>query len=43
MNAITLTKMSLEEKLATMEQIWDDLRQHQNVQSPDWHGENIDK
>jgi hypothetical protein len=29
----------LEEKLATMEQIWDDLFQHQNVQSPDWHGD----
>ena len=39
MNAVALTNMSLEEKLATMEQIWDDLCQHQNVQSPDWHGD----
>lgn len=38
MNAVALTSMTLEEKLATMEQIWDDLGQHQNVQSPDWHG-----
>jgi Putative addiction module component len=37
MNAVALTNMSLEEKLATMEQIWDDLCQHQNVKSPDWH------
>ena len=39
MNAVALTNMSLEEKLATMEQIWDDLCQHQNVQSPVWHGD----
>jgi Putative addiction module component len=39
MNAVVLSTMSLEEKLATMEQIWDDLCQHQNVQSPDWHGD----
>lgn len=37
MNAVALSNMSLVEKLATMEQIWDDLCQHQNVQSPDWH------
>jgi Putative addiction module component len=39
MNAVALMNMTLEEKLATMEQIWDDLCQHQNVQSPDWHGD----
>mgnify|MGYP001636540398 CR=1 FL=1 len=37
MNAVAITNMTLEEKLATMEQIWDDLCQHQNVKSPDWH------
>ena len=37
MNAVALSNMSIEEKLAIMEQIWDDLCQHQNVQSPDWH------
>lgn len=39
MNAVAINNMTLEEKLATMEQIWDDLCQHQNVQSPDWHGD----
>lgn len=39
MNVVALTNMTLEEKLATMEQIWDDLCRHQNVQSPDWHGD----
>ncbi|MCD2450229.1 addiction module protein [Methylicorpusculum oleiharenae] len=39
MNAVVISNMSLEEKLATMEQIWDDHCQHQNVQSPDWHGD----
>lgn len=39
MNAVAISNMTLEEKLATMEQIWDDLCQHQNVQSPDWHGD----
>lgn len=37
MNAVAITNMTLEEKIATMEQLWDDLCQHQNVQSPDWH------
>ena len=37
MNAVAITNMTLEEKLATMEQIWDDLCQHQNVNTPEWH------
>ncbi|ESS71671.1 putative addiction module component [Methyloglobulus morosus KoM1] len=39
MNAVAISNMSLEEKIATMEQIWDVICQHQNVKSPDWHGE----
>jgi len=39
MNSVAISNMTLEEKLATMEQIWDDLCQHQNVQSPGWHGD----
>jgi hypothetical protein len=39
MSTIAINTMTLEEKLATMEQIWDDLCQRQNVQSPDWHGD----
>jgi hypothetical protein len=39
MNSVAISNMSLEEKLATMEQIWDDLCLHQNVQSPGWHGD----
>lgn len=39
MNAVAISKMTLEEKLATMEEIWDDLCRHQNVQSPGWHGD----
>jgi hypothetical protein len=31
MNTVALTNLSLEEKLATMEQIWDDLCQNQNA------------
>ena len=37
MNAVAISNMTLEEKIATMEQIWDDHCQHQNVESPDWH------
>ena len=39
MKLIATSRMTLEEKLATMEQLWDDLRRHQNIQSPDWHGD----
>ena len=39
MNSVAISNMSLEEKLATMEQIWDDLCLHQNVPSPTWHGD----
>lgn len=40
MNTVSITEMTVEEKLATMEQLfWDDLCQHQNIQSPGWHGD----
>jgi Putative addiction module component len=37
MTTATISNMSIEEKISTMEIIWDDLCQHQNVQSPDLH------
>ena len=37
MTAASIRKMSTEEKISTMEMIWDDLCQHHNVDSPDWH------
>lgn len=41
MNNITeIEKMSLSERLETMELLWDSLvRDASNVASPDWHGE----
>ena len=39
MNTLAISNMTLEEKLATMEQIWDDICLHQNVQAPAWHGD----
>jgi putative addiction module component (TIGR02574 family) len=35
-----IERMSIAERLQTMEQIWDSLyRNAENVSSPDWHGE----
>lgn len=32
--------MSIEEKIKTMEELWDDLVSHaENISSPDWHKE----
>lgn len=39
MTTATISNMSIEEKISTMEMIWDDLCQHQNVETPDWHQE----
>lgn len=37
---ISLDKMTVAEKLALMERLWDDLsRQPENVPSPRWHGD----
>jgi len=39
-SALQLDKMSLEEKIQTMEALWDDLcHQPGSIASPDWHGE----
>ena len=36
--ALPLEKMSIEEKIQTMETIWDDLcRKADNIPSPSWH------
>ena len=36
--SLPLDEMSIEEKIKTMEEIWDDLVSHANsVSSPDWH------
>mgnify|MGYP001163300220 CR=1 FL=1 len=37
-NALPLDKMTIEDKLAAMEQLWDDLcRNPESVPSPSWH------
>jgi putative addiction module component (TIGR02574 family) len=37
---LSLDKMTVAEKLALMERLWDDLsRRPENVPSPQWHGE----
>lgn len=37
MTTATISNMSIEEKISTMEMLWDDLCQHQKITSPDWH------
>lgn len=38
MNTLAIDKLNTEEKIFTMEQIWDDLCHQADVmQSPDWH------
>jgi hypothetical protein len=39
MTNAAISKMSIEEKISTMEMIWDDLCQHTIVESPDWHSD----
>ena len=40
MNTIEITKMSLVEKLQTMDAIWDSLiHDNLDVKSPEWHGD----
>ena len=37
---ISLDKMTVADKLALMERLWEDLsRQPENVPSPEWHGD----
>jgi hypothetical protein len=35
---LKIKEMSLQEKLMTMEALWDDLCNEDEVKSPDWHG-----
>lgn len=38
MGTISIEKMTLDEKLKTMELLWDDLcANHENIPSPAWH------
>jgi putative addiction module component (TIGR02574 family) len=38
--SVEIQKMSIAERLQTIEQIWDSLyRQAESIPSPDWHGE----
>lgn len=38
--ALPLEKMTIEDKIRTMEDLWDDLCRHANqLQSPAWHGD----
>jgi hypothetical protein len=44
MPPLDLNQMSLEEKLETMEALWDDLcRQEEQLASPGWHGDILEK
>jgi hypothetical protein len=39
-NLLSLDKMTTEDKLAVMEQLWEDLcRNPESIPSPSWHGE----
>jgi hypothetical protein len=37
MTTATISNMSIEEKISTMELLWDDLCQHHHVDTPNWH------
>lgn len=37
MTSLSIKNMSIEQKLSTMELIWDDLCHNDQVSSPDWH------
>lgn len=39
MTLIELSQMSIEQKLQTMELLWDDLCRETSMISPQWHGE----
>jgi len=39
MGNLALKEMSVEEKIATMETLWNDLCQHHHIESPSWHGD----
>ena len=39
MGNLALKDMSIEEKVATMETLWDDLCQHHHLESPSWLGD----
>jgi hypothetical protein len=39
MDALTINRMSIQDKISAMEALWDSLRhQEQELDSPDWHG-----
>jgi hypothetical protein len=41
-NALPLEQMTIEDKMRTMEELWDDLCRHSdNVLSPAWHHEEL--
>ena len=40
---LPLARMSVAEKLRTMETLWDDLSRNGEVASPDWHHEVLEK
>ena len=37
MTNAAISKMSIGEKISTLEMLWNDLCQHTNLESPDWH------
>jgi hypothetical protein len=40
---LKIKEMSLQEKLMTMEALWDNLCNEDEVKSPDWHGDVLKK
>ncbi len=39
MAKLAIKEMSIEDKIATMEEIWNDLCQQGKIESPPWHGD----
>ena len=37
MTNASISKMSIEEKISTMEMLWNDRCRHTTLESPDWH------
>lgn len=37
MTNVAISKMSIQEKIYTMEMLWNDLCKHTSLESPDWH------
>ena len=41
MSNAAISNMRIEEKISTMEMLWDDICQHTTLESPDWHQDDL--